>query len=157
MYYWEARQGGRPTVRICVHMAGGIGRRPCNVHMGSPTEREARDKDCVSYTEAHSWRSHYFPYNYAGAGERKDGQASGWHVFPRHGKDPKNSRHTPHICNALNASPQVTTGQGFSQSGFSTGKTTMLASSHFWSPTGSFFTSSYHLLVVMTEQEWPRK
>ena len=80
MYYLEARQGGRPTVRICVPMAGGIGRRPCNVHMGSPTEREARDKDCVSYTEAHSWRSRYFPFNYAGAGERKDGQASGWHV-----------------------------------------------------------------------------
>ena len=76
-------------MRICVHMAGGIGRRPCNVYMGSPTEREARDKDIVNYTAAHSWRRLYFQYTYAGAGERKDGQASAWHVFPQHGKDPR--------------------------------------------------------------------
>ena len=156
MYYWEARQCGRPTVRICVHMAGGIGRRPCNVYMGSPTEREARDKDIVNYTAAHSWRRLYLQYTYAGAGERKDGQASAWH-FSATWEGSKNSRHTPHICNALNASPHLATGQGFSQSGFSTGKTTILASSHIWSPTGSFFTSSYHLLVVMTEQALPRK
>ena len=53
------------------------------MYMGSPTEREARDKDIVNYTAAHSWRRLYFQYTYAGAGERKDGQASGWHAFFR--------------------------------------------------------------------------
>ena len=39
---WEARLCGRPTTQIYVDMEGGIGRRPYEVYMGSPAEREAR-------------------------------------------------------------------------------------------------------------------
>ena len=135
-YRPEAMQGvhGKPD------RAGGPRSRHCEFH-GSPCV-ETGFVSNITTQERTSGRT----------GRRVDGI-----LFSATWEGSSNSRHTPHICNALNASPHLATGQGFSQSGLSTGKTTMLASSHIWSPTGSFFISSYHLLVVMTEQELPRK
>ena len=42
VYNWEARQRGRPTRRIYIHVEAGLCRRPNCVFKGSPTKREAR-------------------------------------------------------------------------------------------------------------------
>ena len=62
-----------------------------------------------------------------------------------------------HMCTSQIACCDPSCTDGSTQRGRCTSNTTILASSHCWSPSGSACTSSYHLFVVMMEQLFPRK
>ena len=45
VYNWDARQCGRPTRKIYIHVEAGLCRRPYSGHLGSPAQREDHFKD----------------------------------------------------------------------------------------------------------------